>query len=207
MIARLTGRVEAIGGDAAIVDVAGVGYLAHCSAKTLSAATAAAGLTTLDIETQMREDAIVLFGFAVPGEKAWFKLLTSVQGVGGRLALQILSALTLDELAAAILAEDKKAIARSDGVGPKLAQRIISVLKDRVASGGPAVPLTPSFAAGGGASSAGGPAAGEAVSALENLGYGRSEAFAAVARAERRLGEGAALPELITAALKEAASG
>ncbi len=187
MIARLTGRVEAIGGDAAIVDVAGVGYLAHCSAKTLSAATAADGLTTLDIETQMREDAIVLFGFAVPGEKAWFKLLTSVQGVGVRLALQILSALTLGELAAAIMAEDRKAIARSDGVGPKLAQRIISVLKDRAASGGPA--------------------AGEAVSALENLGYGKAEAFAAVARAERTLGPDAALPLLITAALKEAASG
>lgn len=200
MIGRLTGTVEAVGGDAAIVDVAGVGYLVHLSAKSMTAA-AAGGPTRIEIETQMREDAIVLFGFAVPGEKAWFKLLTGVQGVGGRLALQILSALTLEELAAAILAEDRKAIARSDGVGPKLAQRIIGVLKDRVAGGeaaatGLAGPAMEQAAAG--------PQA-EAVSALANLGYGRSEAFAAVARAEAALGADAALPALITRALKEAA--
>ena len=203
MIGRLTGLVEAVGGDGAIVDVNGVGYLVHCSAKTLAAAEPGRP-TRFDIETQVREDAIVLFGFAVPGEKAWFKLLTSVQGVGGRLALQILSALNLDELAAAIMAEDRKAVARADGVGPKLAQRIISVLKDRVAAGDISTSgFTSALATGAGAATAA-PSA-EAISALANLGYGRSEAFAAVARAEAALGPGAGLPALITAALKEAA--
>jgi len=202
MIGRLTGLVEAIGGDAAIVDVQGVGYLVHASAKSLTAATTGAPVR-LDIETQMREDAIVLYAFAVPGEKAWFKLLTGVQGVGGRLALQILSALALEELAAAIMAEDRKAIARADGVGPKLAQRIIGVLKDRVADVGMAPAV---LAAGGdGAAPAAGAPSAEAVSALANLGYGRAEAFAAVAKAERALGADADLASLITAALKETA--
>ncbi len=202
MIGRLTGIVEGIGGDAAIVDVAGVGYLVHCSSRTLAAA-ATGGPARLDVETFMREDAIVLYAFAAPGEQAWFKLLTGVQGVGGRVALQILSALSLDELAAAIMADDKKAISRADGVGPKLAQRVISVLKDRVAggmpTGGAALPgaAAPAAAADG--------AAGEAISALANLGYGRAEAYAAVAKAQANLGPDAALPALITAALKEAA--
>lgn len=203
MIGRLTGIVEAAAsGDAAIVDVSGVGYLVHLSAKSQAAAEGGQP-TRIEIETQMREDAIVLFGFVAPGEKAWFKLLTSVQGVGGRLALQILSALTQDELAAAIMADDKRAIARSDGVGPKLAQRIISVLKDRVASG-TAIPAASAAIATAGAPAAGGTQA-EAISALANLGYGRAEAFAAVARAEAALGPDAALPDVITRALKEAA--
>lgn len=205
MIGRLTGLVEAIGGDAAIVDVQGVGYLVHCSAKTLSAASTD-GTTRLEVETQMREDAIVLFAFGVPGEKAWFKLLISVQGVGGRLALQILSALTLEELAAAILAEDKKAIARSDGVGPKLAQRIIGVLQDRVASGTAPTTAPAGGSAGGVAASGGAGPQAEAISALANLGYGRSEAYQAVARAEAKLGPDADLADIITAALKEAAT-
>lgn len=201
MIGRLTGVVEAVGGDAAIVDVAGVGYLVHLSAKSMAAAETGAP-ARIDIETQMREDAIVLFGFAVAGEKAWFKLLTGVQGVGGRLALQILSALSMDELAAAIMAEDRKAIARADGVGPKLAQRIISVLKDRVAGGEmPAAPGAAPVAVVGGA----GGAQAEAISALANLGYGRAEAFAAVAKAEAALGPDADLAAVITRALKEAA--
>ena len=204
MIGRLTGNVEALGGDAAIVDVNGVGYLVHASAKSLTAATAG-GAVRLDIETQMREDAIVLYAFAVPGEKAWFKLLTGVQGVGGRLALQILSALSLEELAAAILAEDKKAISRSDGVGPKLAQRIIGVLKDRVSAG--ETMAVPAAGAGSGIAPTSSGASAEAVSALANLGYGRAEAFAAVARAERQLGAETDLANLITAALKEAAGG
>lgn len=207
MIGRLTGVVEAGAGDTAIVDVNGVGYLVHVSAKTLAAAETG-GPTRLDIETQMREDAIVLFGFAVPGEQAWFKLLTGVQGVGGRLALQILSALTLEDLAAAILAEDKKAISRADGVGPKLAQRIISVLRDRVASGETATPaFAPASNGGAAVAAAGGAASAEAVSALANLGYGRAEAFSAVARAEAALGPDADLPAIITQALKEAAGG
>jgi len=206
VIGRLTGLVEGMGGDAAIVDVGGVGYLVHCSSRTLAAA-ATGKPARLDVETQVREDAIVLYAFAAPGEKAWFKLLTGVQGVGGRLALQILSALSLDELAMAIMAEDRKAIARADGVGPKLAQRIIGVLKDRVAAGDVQAFAPPAaVAAGGGGAGVGAPSA-EAVSALANLGYGRAEAFAAVARAEAALGPDADLARLITAALKEAAGG
>jgi Holliday junction DNA helicase RuvA len=203
MIGRLTGLVEAGDGNTAIVDVNGVGYLVHCSAKTLSAAVIGAPVR-MDVETQVREDAITLYAFAIPGEQAWFKLLTSVQGVGGRVALQILSALTLDEMAASILADDKKTISRAEGVGPKLAQRIISVLKDKVASGGIATPaFTPASGEAGGAGGVAAPSA-EAVSALSNLGYGRAEAYAAVSRAEAALGPDAALPQLIAAALKEA---
>lgn len=207
MIGRLTGLVEAGDGNTAIVDVNGVGYLVHCSARTLTAATTGAP-ARLDVETQVREDAIVLYAFAVPGERAWFKLLISVQGVGGRVALQLLSALTMDEIAAAILSDDKKAISRADGVGPKLAQRVISVLKDKVESGAIAMPAfagAADGADGGGIVAGGAMPSAEAVSALANLGYGRSEAYAAVARAEASLGDGAELPQLIAAALKEAA--
>ena len=205
MIGRLTGTVEAGDGNTAIVDVNGVGYLVQSSARTLAAADVG-GPVRMDVETQVREDAITLYAFAIPGEQAWFKLLTSVQGVGGRVALQILSALTLDELAASIMADDKKTISRADGVGPKLAQRIISVLQDKVASGGMAMPTALGTSPGAASGPDGGVAPSpEAVSALSNLGYGRTEAYAAVSRAEAALGRDAALPQLIAAALKEAA--
>jgi holliday junction DNA helicase RuvA len=196
--------VEAGEGNTAIVDVNGVGYLVQCSARTLAVAVTG-GLVRMNVETQVREDAITLYAFAIAGEQAWFKLLTSVQGVGGRVALQILSALTLDELAASIMADDKKTISRADGVGPKLAQRIISVLQDKVASGAISAPtFAPATGADGGPGGSTAPSA-EAISALSNLGYGRAEAYAAVGRAEAAFGPDAALPQLIAAALKEAA--
>lgn len=204
MIGRLTGLVEAGDGNTAIVDVNGVGYLVQCSARTLAVAVTG-GPVRMNVETQVREDAITLYAFAIPGEQAWFKLLTSVQGVGGRVALQILSALTLDELAASIMADDKKTISRADGVGPKLAQRIISVLQDKVASGAISAPVFAPTTGGEGGSAGGAAPSAEAISALSNLGYGRAEAYAAVGRAEAALGPGAALPQLIAAALKEAA--
>lgn len=204
MIGRLTGVVEAGEGNTAIVDVNGVGYLVQCSARTLAVALTG-GPVRMNIETQVREDAITLYAFAISGEQAWFKLLTSVQGVGGRVALQILSALSLDELAASIMADDKKTISRADGVGPKLAQRIISVLQDKVPSG---TIFAPAFAQATGEDGASGSRAApstEAISALSNLGYGRAEAYAAVGRAEAALGPDADLPQLISAALQEAA--
>lgn len=204
MIGRLTGLVEAGEGNTAIVDVNGVGYLVQCSARTLAVAVTG-GPVRMHVETQVREDAITLYAFAIPGEQAWFKLLTSVQGVGGRVALQILSALTLDELAASIMADDKKTISRADGVGPKLAQRIISVLQDKVASSAISAPAFAPASGENGAPGTGAAPSAEAISALSNLGYGRAEAYAAVGRAEAALGPDAALPQLISAALKEAA--
>ena len=204
MIGRLTGLVEAGEGNTAIVDVNGVGYLVQCSARTLAVAVTG-GPVRMHVETQVREDAITLYAFAIPGEQAWFKLLTSVQGVGGRVALQILSALTLDELAASIMADDKKTISRADGVGPKLAQRIISVLQDKVASGAISAPAFAPASGENGAPGTGAAPSAEAISALTNLGYGRAEAYAAVGRAEAALGPDAALPQLISAALQEAA--
>ncbi len=204
MIGRLTGVVEAGEGNTAIVDVNGVGYLVQCSARTLAVAMTGVPVR-MHIETQVREDAITLYAFAISGEQAWFKLLTTVQGVGGRVALQILSALTLDELAASIMADDKKTISRADGVGPKLAQRIISVLQDKVTSGAISAPAFAAATGEDGASEGGAASSAEAISALSNLGYGRAEAYAAVGRAEAALGPDAALPQLISAALQEAA--
>ncbi len=203
MIGRLVGIVESLGSGQAIVDVNGVGYLINCSSKTLAVAETGKPVR-LEVETQVREDAIVLYAFAASGEKTWFKLLTSVQGVGGRVALQILSALSQDELAAAILSDDRKTVSRAEGVGPKLAQRIISVLKDRVLEGGTA---SPTFQAdfGSNTDSQAGKEHAEAISALVNLGYGRSEAFSAVSRAVSKIGSEASLSELLTASLKEAA--
>jgi Holliday junction DNA helicase RuvA len=204
MIGRLTGVVEAGEGNTAIVDVNGVGYLVQCSARTIAVAMTGVPVS-MQIETQVREDAITLYAFAISGEQAWFKLLTSVQGVGGRVALQILSALTLNELAASIMADDKKTISRADGVGPKLAQRIIGVLQDKVTSGAISAPAFAPPTGEDGASEGGAAPSVEAISALSNLGYGRAEAYAAVGRAEATLGPDAALPQLISAALQEAA--
>ena len=203
MIGRLTGIVEDLGGNQAIVDVNGVGYLVYCSSKTLAVAETGSPVR-LEIETQVREDAFILYAFAAEQEKNWFKLLTSVQGVGGRVALQILSALGQDELATAILSEDRKAVSRADGVGPKLAQRIISVLKDRVIE----TDTTPNILHPSGEASSSSQSAAEhteAISALVNLGYGRAEAFSAVSRAVSNIGTDATLSALITASLKEAA--
>lgn len=204
MIAKLTGILDGVAADSAVVDVGGVGYLVFCSGRTLARLGAAGASVSLVIETHVREDHINLYGFADTVERDWFRLLTSVQGVGSRLALAILGILDPEQLTRAIAAQDKAALIRADGVGPKLANRILSELKDKVGNLalGPAAATTPA-AGGAPRGSTVNTAAADAVSALVNLGYGRSEAFGAVAAAAMRLGPDAGVQDLIRAALQE----
>jgi holliday junction DNA helicase RuvA len=197
MIAKLTGVIDSKTGEAAIVDVGGVGYLVFCSARTLGRLPAAGGAISLFIETHVREDHIHLYGFSDAAEREWFRLLTTVQGVGAKLALAILGVLSAADLTQAIAAQDRTSLARASGVGPKLGARIVAELKDKI--GG--VALGP-VAAVAGATEPSGPVA-DAVSALVNLGYRRAEAFGAVAQASKRLGSTAPLDQLIRAGLKE----
>lgn len=205
MIGRLTGVAEVLGDGRALVDVGGVGYLVFCSGRTLARIPGSGQIVQLHIETHVREDHIHLYGFIDATELDWFRLLTTVQGVGAKVALGILSVLAPDELLRAVAAADKAAVARASGVGPKLAARIVSELKDRVGglALGAAGAVGPS--ASGIAAELAATADADAVSALVNLGYGRSEAFAAVARAGTRLGREAPLPDLIRAGLEELA--
>ena len=200
MIARLTGILEPLGEDRAIVDVGGVGYMVFCSGRTLGQLPADGSTVQLHIETHVREDHIHLYGFADMGELEWFRLLTTVQGVGAKVALAILTVLGPDDLLQAVAAADKVAVSRANGVGPKLAARIVSELKDKV--GGIALGAAAAIRVAGTPAAAGGVDV-DAVSALVNLGYGRSEAFGAVARAGGRLGDGAPLGDLIRAGLEE----
>lgn len=195
MIARLRGVVDALEGASCVMDVGGVGYLVFCSTRTLAALPAGA-LASLLIETQVREDAISLYGFSTGAERDWFRLLITVQGVGARVALALLSALSPDQLIAAIATADKAALTRTPGVGPKLAIRILTELREK-AGGMP----------GGGGAMLTMPAAGnsvlaDALSALTNLGYRRAEAEAALAGAAQAYGDTAALDILIRAGLK-----
>lgn len=197
MIAKLTGRIDALEADRCIIDVNGVGYLVQASTRTLSALQDGAVASVL-IETQVREDAIQLFGFAESAERDWFRLLTTVQGVGARVALGILSALSPRDLIAAIQTADRASLTRAPGVGPKLAVRLLTELRDKAG----AMPVGVGFSAivpppTGGAA--------DAISALLNLGYRRPEAQAAVAKVLDRLGEGAAVGQLIREALQELA--
>lgn len=197
MIARLSGTLAETGADNAVIDVGGVGYLVQASSRTLGALPPPGGQVMIFTEMQVREDAITLFGFGTAAERDWFRLLVSVQGVGGRVALAILSALDPAELSRAIAAADKAMIARAQGVGPKLAQRIAMELKDKV--GG--IALGPGTAA---ARPVGG-AAEDAISALANLGFRPAEASAAVAAAGDELGPAATLDALVRLALRKAA--
>ncbi len=198
VIARLRGQLASFAADHAGVDVAGVGYLAFASARTRSGLGAIGGDVTLHTEMQVSEDSIRLIGFATAEERDWFRLLVSVQGVGARVALAILSALTGDELHRAIASGDKALVARAQGVGPKLALRIVNELKDRaggIVLGGTSG-ATPAPA---------GTLGADAASALQNLGFKPAEASAAVARAEDELGAAATLDTLVRLALKKAA--
>ena len=199
MIAMLAGVVDQVTADSLVLDVNGVGYLVYASARTLGRVPARGEPLRLLVETHVREDHIHLYGFVDESERAWFRLLTTVQGVGARLALAILSVLAPDALTTAIMAQDKTALSRADGVGPKLAQRIANELKDKV--GG--IALGPAAAAAPGAPVETGGATADAVSALINLGYARSDAYGAVAEATRRLGPEARLDALIRAGLQE----
>ena len=194
MIAKLTGLLDSAGSDSAILDVGGVGYLVFCSARTLARLPAKGAPVSLLVETHVREDHIHLYGFADTAEREWFRLLTTVQGVGAKLGLAILGTLAPDDLARAIASADKASLSRPSGVGPKLAARIAVELKDKVSAlalGPVSVSLPESGAAA------------DAVSALVNLGYRRAEAFDAVAAAARRLGGAAAVDALIRAGLQE----
>jgi len=207
MISKLKGKVDERGKDSATIDVNGVGYLVRASARTLAAIGGEGEACAVHVETVVREDAIELFGFATREERDCFRLLTGVQGVGPKAGLALLSALAPGEIAAAILAEDKSMLTRADGVGPKLAQRIASELKDKVAALGIAVAAgKPSAAPAAlpGAAPATDQAA-DAVSALVNLGYKRAEAVAATNKAVKRLGEDAGVQALIPEALRELA--
>lgn len=202
MIASLRGVVEGLDDDSAVIDVGGVGYLVFCSSRTLSQLSGPGNAAHLLVVTHVREDHIHLYGFTTAAEREIFRLLTSVQGVGAKVALAILSVLSPEELVQAVLADDRKPLARASGVGPKLAGRIVAVLKDRIGDLG-AHGVMPAIAA---ASHARIDEADEAaVSALVNLGFSRAEAFGAVMRAARDLGEGAATDTLIKSGLKELA--
>lgn len=204
MIAKLKGLIDSVGDDWLIIDVGGVGYLVFCSGRTLSAIAGVGEEASLFIETHVREDHIHLFGFATKREHEWFLLLQSVQGVGAKVALAILSVLTPDALSNAIAAKDAKSVTRANGVGPKLAQRIVNELKDKVAkftfSTSPAQTMESAAPI---ALPADDALVEDAISALTNLGYGRAEAFSAVASAKHQMGEGADLSGLIRAGLKE----
>jgi Holliday junction DNA helicase RuvA len=199
MIAQLTGRVDALSDGTCVIDVGGVGYLVQASSRTLSALPPPPAAARMLIETHVREDAIILYGFADSTERDWFRLLTTVQGVGGKVALAILSALSPRDLISAIAAGDKASLTRAQGVGPRLAVRLLTELKDKTgamptsASG---VSYTPIAAA---------TPADDALSALVNLGYRRPEAQQTVARVLERLGEAATLDALIRDSLKDLA--
>ena len=198
MIGKLRGTVDGVGVETVVLDVGGVGYLVHCSPRTLSALPAPGEPASLLIDTHVREDMIRLYGFATEAEREWFRLMQGVQGVGARLALAILGVLSTAALAQAVAGGDKTAVSRAPGVGPKLASRIVLELKDKGPGGAgdaivmpgqePGAPLPQNVE--------------DAVSALVNLGYGRPPAAAAVATAVATLGAEAQTAALIRGGLK-----
>jgi len=200
LIAKLKGVVDSVDLDSAIVDVGGVGYLVAASARTLRELAVGDEVTVL-VETIVREDAIALYGFLDAAERDWFRILTTVQGVGAKVALSILSTLSPHEIARAIAAQDRATLSRPAGVGPKLAARLATELKDKAAAFGPAPAVKLIETKG----MADGSVNEDAVSALVNLGYKRVEAFGAVARVTQKLGAEAKLDAVIKAGLQELA--
>lgn len=201
MIAKLKGRLDSTGIDHAIVDVGGVGYLVGASSRTLAALGPVGEAVTIHTEMLVSEDSIRLVGFARAEERDWFRLLTGVQGVGSRVALAILSALEPGELHRAVATGDKAMVTRANGVGPKLALRIVNELKDKIG----AAPGAGAVLGGGIAPLAAAGHAADAVSALQNLGFKPVDASSAVAAADEELGEGASLDALVRLALRKAA--
>ena len=197
MIAKLTGLLDDTGADWAVIDVQGVGYLVHCSAKTLAALGIRGDTVALFTDLQVSENDLRLIGFASGAERDWFRLLVGVQGVGSKVALAILSALSTEELQRACGGGDAAMVARAQGVGPKLAGRIVNELKDK-AGGLPTVPGVASAPVAGSVSA-------DAISALQNLGFKPQVAASAVARAVEELGGGAELNDLVRIALRKAA--
>ena len=199
MIALLTGRIDQLTDSAVVLDVNGVGYLVQASTRTLAALPQPPATARLLIETHVREDAIQLYGFTDPAEREWFRLLNTVQGVGAKVALSILSALTPRDLVGAIAAGDRASLTRAQGVGPRLAVRLLTELREKAgampsSAPGLAIPATRAGTMGE-----------DALSALTNLGYRRPEAQPAVARVIERLGDAAPLDAVIRESLKELA--
>jgi len=203
MIGKLKGVVDSVYEDHLILDVHGVGYVVACSSRTLQKLPRPGETAILAIETQVREDSIRLFGFLADAERDWFRLLQSVQGVGSKVALAILSILPPSDLNSAIALQDKASVARAPGVGPKLAARIVAELKDKAVNFGTISPEAVALA--GEARADGDSAAAEAISALVNLGYVRPQAAAAIATSLLALGDGADTSALIRRGLKELA--
>jgi len=203
MIGKLTGRLDEVGPSTLIVDVNGVGYEVTCAARTLAGLPAVGETVTLAIESHMREDAIRLYGFATEHERAWFRALQTVQGVGAKVALAVLGTLNAADLANAVALQDKNVVARAPGVGTKVASRIVAELKDKMPS------LAPAIRPGAGLAATAilpeGTSARDAVSALTNLGYGHAQAAAAVSLAVGKAGREARTEELIRLGLRELA--
>ena len=204
MIGKLKGIVDEVGEEELILDVGGVGYLVAASARTLRALPAVGQAATLFIETHVREDAIRLYGFLTASERDWFRLLQSVQGVGAKVALSVLSTLPPTDLANAIALRDKAAVARTPGVGPKVAERIVTELKDKAPQFANVDPVVAGLAGALDDQRAPRPVT-DAISALVNLGYGQPQAAAAIAAASRSAGENAETAQLIRLGLKELA--
>src|SRR5208337_4053648 len=201
MIGKLKGVIDSYGEDSVILDVNGVGYLVHCSARTLQELQRAGEAATLSIETYVREDQIRLFGFMTDVEREWFRLLQTVQGVGAKVALAVLGTLKPSDLATAIAMRDKAMVARAPGVGPKVAERIVTELKDKAPAYAGLDPAVVRLSGAVEEKRAPQPVA-DAVSALVNLGYGRPQAASAIAAAARSAGEGADAANLIRLGLK-----
>ena len=203
MIGKLTGRLDSVSPSAAIIDVNGVGYEVTCAARTVASLPPLGEIVTLSIDTHLREDAVRLYGFADEHERAWFRALQTVQGVGAKVALAVLGALAPNDLANAVALQDKGQVARAPGVGPKVAARIVAELKDRMPV------LAPAILPGGGMAPAirlpEGLAARDAVSALTNLGYPHAQAAAAISLAVGKAGREAPTEDLIRLGLKELA--
>ena len=198
MIAQLTGRVDALADGTCVIDVGGVGYLVQASSRTLSALPPPPATARVLIETHVREDAILLYGFADAAERDWFRLLTTVQGVGGKVALGILSTLSPSDLLTAIAAGDRAGLSRAPGVGPRLAARLVTELKDKTGTmpAAPGISYTPVPV---------GSLADDVLSALVNLGYRRADAMPVVNRVIDRMGETAAFDAVIRDSLRDLA--
>lgn len=212
MIAKLSGLIDSVGTNYVIIDVNGVGYLVYASSRTLSKIGSAKGTpVSLLIETHVREDQITLYGFADAAEKEWFLILCTVQGVGAKVAQSILAAVPADQLPVVIASQDKAALRQAEGVGEKLAVRIVTELKEKAGKMALGQAATQKVQAARGQTGKGAPAvegltknaSNDAVSALINLGYGRAEAFGAVATVMREHGDDLPLGDIIRESLKE----
>lgn len=202
MIGKLKGLIDSYGEDYVLLDVGGVGYQVHCSARTLQHLPSPGEAAVLSIETYVREDQIKLFGFRTDQEREWFRLLQTVQGVGAKVALAVLGTLAPADLANAIALRDKAAVARTPGVGPKVAERIVAELRDKAPAFANVDPAVVHLAGAVDEQRAPRPVA-DAISALVNLGYGQPQAAAAIASASRSAGETAETAQLIRLGLKE----